>query len=919
MGSPEVGPLEDEIDKLADLDRLRVRSAEMRNRGRDALLDLNNERWQELDSSAESALIVKALCDRRTGTRPPEELVTNLERVTCEEIFGASVKMPVLRAARSMQALAAAPSSAFSEALLLFYYQIIREIYSADMPDWRVGGARAAVGGSASAYVTGECVRALLSFVRTLEDTGGFLEEVRKILERGAQLKSCEIPMQWCKTETARLNHDFYTTITRLSGNLAIKINFTDLKLSTMNQFLEKVPEQIADAIGISIKTFRSAKKRIEELRTEEERKVDRQREEDRQKPAGQRSYSRSSAEKQFERSATGHAVALGAIDQAIDRAEDAAKLFATHDRDLDAALQQLATMFRSAGASVRKLIHPAKSFLSTVLDRELAAAASEGPPDWDPGEMAFAAASYGFAAGSWDDDRLRRAGLCLSEALRERGHFPASKPFHVDSQGTQIQVSNAEVLRAFAQLMEHVHEIPIECGLVKRMLYFFEDTRKDLSLSQPSYGWHPAQMQQPASPTRKETAFAVLALDRLNRLLDERINSLVFRHFFVRRSSELKDLDLRTLFYPDYGLRPSPKESLWSEESVALSLERMRSHVFGVWPPEPGRDPLFSMVLHGPPGTGKTTLVEALARSCGVPLVEVTPSDIVSGGADAVERRARAVFKALSLLTRVVVMFDEFDPVLRRREPKDRGPSTVFSFLTPGMLPKLKNLHDQAGKRGVSYILITNLIGTLDEAAVRAGRFDRLVGIYPPDPLSRAGRLVDQLLAFERKTSEKRPELETFKARVQDVVRETAGAPMEFLARKGWFVRPKSREDVPEDSPFEHVLKQSAAEFKPQITAEAVLKEEIQGEGVAAEREYQQWAWVRKWDENGAWTEERQLDKALGAMPNQIPETPRKKGSPLAFLTWGKELPPEGTEFVVLYGLEKHGNGQPASSAPDS
>ena len=90
MGSPEVGPLEDEIDKLADLDRLRVRSAEMRNRGRDALLDLKNQRWQELDSSAESALIVKALCDRRTGTRPPEDLVTNLEQVTCEEIFGAS-------------------------------------------------------------------------------------------------------------------------------------------------------------------------------------------------------------------------------------------------------------------------------------------------------------------------------------------------------------------------------------------------------------------------------------------------------------------------------------------------------------------------------------------------------------------------------------------------------------------------------------------------------------------------------------------------------------------------------------------------------------------------------------------------------------------------------------------------------------
>ena len=911
MNSLEVNPLEDEIDKLSDLDRLRVRSAELRDRGRDALRDPDNKRWHDSDSPVEEALIVKALCDRRTGTGPPDQLVTSLESMKAKEIFDGAIKVPVLRAARAMQALAAAPSSAFSESLMLFYYQIIREIYSADMPDWRVGGARAAVGGTASAYVTGECIRALLSFVRTLEDTGRFLEEVRKILERRKQLEP-PLPSRWCNVERARLNHDFYTTIKRLSGNLALKIDFANLKPSTMDDFLARVPDQIAGAINIAIETFQSAWERVEKLR-EEEKEVREQRQQGRRRRAGQADYSRSAAEKQLERSATGHAVAAGAIEQAIERAEAAAELFATRGRGLDAALRQLSEMFQAAAASVRKLIHPAKSFLSTVLDRELAAAASEGRPDWDPGEMAFAAASYGFAAGSWDDDRLRRAGLFLSEALRERGRFPAGKPFHVDSTGLHVEVLNAEVLRAFAQLMEHVYEIPIECRLVKRMLHFFEDTRKDVSTSPPSYGWHPEQVQQPARPIRWVSAVAVLALDRINRLLDERINNLVFRHFFVRRSSELKELDLRTLFYPDYGLRPGIEKGLWGEESVALSLERLRSHVVGVRP-EKGGDPLFSLVLHGPPGTGKTTLVEALARSCGVPLVEVTPSDLVSGGADAVERRARAVFRALSLLTRVVVMFDEFDPILRRRDPKDRGPSTVFSFLTPGMLPKLKNLHDQAGKRGVSYVLITNLIGTLDEAAVRAGRFDRLVGVYPPDPLSRAGRLMDQLLALE-KTLEKMPEL---KDRVRDAVRGTAGAPMESLTRRGWFVRSKSRDETPAGSPFDYVMKQPAAEFNPRITAEAVPKKEIQGEGTAVEREYQQWAWVRKWDEDGAWKNET-LDKALDTVPDCIPEVPRTGGSPLGFITWGKELPPEGAQFVVLYGLKKEGNGQPASSELDS
>jgi hypothetical protein len=41
-----------------------------------------------------------------------------------------------------MQALAAAPDSAFSEGLLYDYYEIVREIYTADVPDWCIGGAR---------------------------------------------------------------------------------------------------------------------------------------------------------------------------------------------------------------------------------------------------------------------------------------------------------------------------------------------------------------------------------------------------------------------------------------------------------------------------------------------------------------------------------------------------------------------------------------------------------------------------------------------------------------------------------------------------------------------------------------------------------------------------------------------------------
>jgi SpoVK/Ycf46/Vps4 family AAA+-type ATPase len=157
-----------------------------------------------------------------------------------------------------------------------------------------------------------------------------------------------------------------------------------------------------------------------------------------------------------------------------------------------------------------------------------------------------------------------------------------------------------------------------------------------------------------------------------------------------------------------------------------------MRAHIKGV-ALNSDQPPRCSAVFHGPAGTGKTTFAEALAKSCEVPLVEVTPSDIIVGGEEAVERRIRAVTEALTLLTRVVILFDEFDPVLWRRDPSDSTPRSVFTFLTPGMLPKLKDLRRCAKKRSCAFALSTNLIGGLDPAAVREGRFDQKLGIYSP------------------------------------------------------------------------------------------------------------------------------------------------------------------------------------------
>src|SRR4051812_38468463 len=108
--------LEDEVEDLAYLDELRVRSAALRDEGRKALqavLEMPDMVGWEVDGdSIETALMIKSLCYRGAKSDVLQPLVAKLERMSLQEAFDTkSDEVPVLRAARAMQALVAAPDS----------------------------------------------------------------------------------------------------------------------------------------------------------------------------------------------------------------------------------------------------------------------------------------------------------------------------------------------------------------------------------------------------------------------------------------------------------------------------------------------------------------------------------------------------------------------------------------------------------------------------------------------------------------------------------------------------------------------------------------------------------------------------------------------------------------------------------------
>jgi cell division protease FtsH len=139
-------------------------------------------------------------------------------------------------------------------------------------------------------------------------------------------------------------------------------------------------------------------------------------------------------------------------------------------------------------------------------------------------------------------------------------------------------------------------------------------------------------------------------------------------------------------------------------------------------------------VLLSGRPGTGKTLLARAVAGEAGVPFFSVSASEFVEAIVGIGASRVRDLFKQAKESSPAIIFIDELDAIGRSRS----GGSTPFSGGNDEREQTLNQILTEMDgfESGEAVIVLgaTNRPEVLDLALLRPGRFDRRVGVPPPD-----------------------------------------------------------------------------------------------------------------------------------------------------------------------------------------
>jgi transitional endoplasmic reticulum ATPase len=144
------------------------------------------------------------------------------------------------------------------------------------------------------------------------------------------------------------------------------------------------------------------------------------------------------------------------------------------------------------------------------------------------------------------------------------------------------------------------------------------------------------------------------------------------------------------------------------------------------------GIEPPSGVLLHGPPGTGKTMIAKAVANEIDASFHTINGPEIISKYYGESEEKLREKFEEATEEAPAVIFFDEIDSIGTKREDNS---GDVERRVVAQLLALMDGLEE---RDQVTVIGATNRIDAIDNALRRGGRFDREIEVGVPNEKGR-------------------------------------------------------------------------------------------------------------------------------------------------------------------------------------